>query len=223
MPLEPSTFLILVLLGGIVAVDGTSFGQFMISRPFVAASLAGLVVGDPVSGATLGLMLEAFHLTVLPVGAAKYPEGGPAAVAGAGIYASTASAPSALVLTILVVLLLEYLGGETVRYLRQTNIGLVTVDHRPQLRARDLEKRHWLAMALDFARGCLLVALGMVVIALASRHLFPYWGFGEDLPQMMLIGILAGLLASTVSLLGSRFWFALAGATVAVAFLVLQA
>jgi PTS system mannose-specific IIC component len=222
MPFEPLTFLVLVLLGGVIAVDGTSLGQFMISRPFVAATLAGLVVGDPVSGAALGLMLEAFHLTVLPVGAAKYPEGGPAAVAGSAVYASAASPASAMVLTILLVLLLEYVGGESVRHLRQMNVKLVTVEHRPQLSARLLERRHWMAIGLDFLRGCVLVAGGVVVVSLASTYLYPLWGFGEELPQLLLIGIVAGLLVSAVALVGSRLWFALAGAAVTVALLLFQ-
>ena len=42
----------LSLLGGWVATDSTSFAQFMVSRPLVAASLAGWIVGDPVSSTT---------------------------------------------------------------------------------------------------------------------------------------------------------------------------
>ena len=40
-------------------------------RPFPA--LAGAVVGRPMAGAMIGVVLEAFHLSVLPVGAARFP------------------------------------------------------------------------------------------------------------------------------------------------------
>ncbi|MEX0912584.1 MAG: hypothetical protein WD031_04060, partial [Gemmatimonadota bacterium] len=63
MLLDPTAWLLLILLGGLVAVDGTSVGQFMISRPFVAAAHAGWAVGDPIHGMVIGLVLEAFHLT----------------------------------------------------------------------------------------------------------------------------------------------------------------
>ena len=74
---DAGLYLLLVAWGGLVAVDGTSCGQFMISRPFAAATVAGLLAGDALMGATAGVVLEAFHLAVLPVGAARYPEGGP--------------------------------------------------------------------------------------------------------------------------------------------------
>ena len=67
----PAEVLVLALLGGVLALDGTSLGQFMVSRPLVACVLAGLVAGDPAAGAMAGLVLEALHIAVLPVGAAR--------------------------------------------------------------------------------------------------------------------------------------------------------
>ncbi|MED5200176.1 MAG: hypothetical protein VYB51_10255 [Gemmatimonadota bacterium] len=37
----------LAILGGLLALDATSVGQFMISRPLVAGTLAGWWLGDP--------------------------------------------------------------------------------------------------------------------------------------------------------------------------------
>jgi mannose PTS system EIIC component len=65
--------LAIMLLGGFVALDATSFPQVMISRPLVAGALTGFVLGDPVAGALVGGLLEVFHLSVLPIGAARYP------------------------------------------------------------------------------------------------------------------------------------------------------
>ena len=70
-----------VLLGGIAGVDATSVAQTMISRPFIVATLTGLLVGRPEEGLILGAILELFALVILPVGAARYPEAGTAAVA----------------------------------------------------------------------------------------------------------------------------------------------
>src|SRR5690606_39516372 len=92
----PADALWLLLLGGWMAVDGTSVGQFMVSRPLVAASLAGWIVGDPAAGLTVGVILELFHLAVLPVGAARYPEGGPAAVVAGSLYGAASAVPGAL-------------------------------------------------------------------------------------------------------------------------------
>src|SRR5438093_13172345 len=65
----------------------------MIARPVVAGPVAGAILGDVATGLALGVVFELFQYDVLPVGAARYPEYGPATVAavsaahaGAGIF-----------------------------------------------------------------------------------------------------------------------------------------
>ena len=67
----------LTLLGGLLALDGTSFGQFMFSRPLVAGVLTGWIMGDPVTGLLIGGLLEVYFISIFPVGGAEFPEGGP--------------------------------------------------------------------------------------------------------------------------------------------------
>ena len=220
IPFELSTLLLLALLGGAVAIDGTSFGQFMLSRPFIAATLAGALVGNPAGGAIIGLVLEAFHLNILPVGAAKYPEGGPAAVAGGAVYASSFPQASALLLTVLMVLALEWIGGETVRYLRQANMHLVPVGTAEPIDPDRLERRHLGAILCDYARGMVLVFAGVLLLFFILRTLTPLWAFGERVPQAITGAIVAGLLASSIRVVGSRGWMAAAGAAAGLAFLL---
>lgn len=54
-----------VLLG----LDRTAALQIMISRPLVAGPLVGLVLGDPLTGLTVGMLLELLWLCRMPVGA----------------------------------------------------------------------------------------------------------------------------------------------------------
>jgi len=221
MPIDAGTYLLLILLGGVVAVDGTSFGQVMISRPFVAATLAGWLVGDPVNGALLGIVLESFHLNVLPVGAARYPEGGPAAVAGGAIYATANVVPSTLLVTVILVLGLEWIGGESVRYLRQTNTRLIPFVRDAGVRPLRLEGAHLEAMGLDFLRGVVLVAGGTVLLGLALSLALPFWGLGERVPQVILTAVVAALLTSAARVVGWRKWFVAAGAAGAILMLLL--
>lgn len=218
---EPTAFLLLVLLGGFAAIDGTSFGQFMLSRPFVAATLAGAIVGRPAEGALIGIVLEAFHLTVLPVGAAKYPEGGPAAVSGGAVYALSAAHSGSLLLTVLFVLLLEWIGGESVRYLRQANMHLVPVQVGTPVNPGRLERRHLLAILCDYGRGMLLVAGGILLLSTVVRLLAPFWGLGDRIPQALMGAVVAGLLASTLRIVGTHGWFAALGAAAGAVFLLL--
>jgi PTS system mannose-specific IIC component len=221
MSLSAGELLMLVLFGGVVAIDGTSFGQFMISRPLVAATLAGALVGNPIHGALIGGILEAFHLSVLPVGAAKYPEGGPAAVVGGAIYATSDLAASTLLLTLVIVLGLEWLGGESVRILRQANVRLIRAGNPVDMTPESLERRHFAAIGIDFARGMVLVLAGILGLSALLDALRPLWGLGEQVPQILLSAVVAGLLASTFRSLGGRRWMAAAGVGAGLLFVLL--
>jgi mannose/fructose/N-acetylgalactosamine-specific phosphotransferase system component IIC len=209
-----------MLLGGVVAVDGTSFGQLMVSRPFVAAAVAGWIVGDPVHGAAMGVVLEAFHLAVLPVGAAKYPEGGPPAVAGGAVYAASNPTAGTLLLLVLFVLLLEWVAGESVRILRQINVRLISGASGERWTAARLERRHLAAIVLDYLRGILLVTVSLLALIGVARLLVPLWAISESITAVLVTAMVAGLLAGALRGVGSRIWFAAAGAAGA---LLLQA
>ena len=73
--------LALLLWGTLVGLDLVSVPQIMIARPLVAGAGAGLILGDLETGLRLGVLFELFQLDILPVGAARYPEYGPATVA----------------------------------------------------------------------------------------------------------------------------------------------
>lgn len=201
---DPGTYLLLVVLGGLVAIDGTGCGQFMVSRPLVAATLGGLLVGAPAAGAAVGLILEAFHLTVLPVGAASYPEGAAAAVTAGAVFGLHGGGAPEIVTIALFFLLWSRVAGETVRLMRRVNMRLVSRDTAARFGVRGLEKRHLAALALDCARGMLLVAAGTAILTLMLYLARATWGVGERVPQLVMDAAIAGLLASGLRLLGGR-------------------
>lgn len=201
---DPGTYLLLVVLGGLIAIDGTGCGQFMVSRPLVAATLGGLLVGEPAAGAAIGLILEAFHLTVLPVGAASYPEGGSSAVAAGAVFGLVGGGTVAIVTTSLFFLIWSRLSGESVRLMRRVNVRLVSRHTAAHLGADELERRHLMALGLDFARGMLLVAAGALVLAGMLYLAGNAWGVGQRVPRLVMDAAVAGLLASGLRLLGGR-------------------
>jgi len=156
----------IALLGGLLALDGTSVGQVMVSRPFVAASLGGLVAGRPAMGMAIGIVLEALHLAVLPVGASRYPEGGPAAAVAGAAYAANAPAEggsAALLAAVLFALAMEWVGGRTVVWLRHWNARFAGAPPEG-LAPGALARRHALPIAADFARGALLTLAGVLAL-----------------------------------------------------------
>jgi mannose/fructose/N-acetylgalactosamine-specific phosphotransferase system component IIC len=56
------------LLGALLAMDQTAWGQFLLSRPLPAGLLLGLALGEPAVGAGLGLLFELLWVRSLPVG-----------------------------------------------------------------------------------------------------------------------------------------------------------
>jgi len=58
----------IALAGGVIGLDRTAAGQFMISQPIVAGPLTGWLLGDPAAGAVIGATLELIWVLDLPIG-----------------------------------------------------------------------------------------------------------------------------------------------------------
>ena len=56
------------MAGGILSLDRTAAMQIMVSRPLVAAPVAGYIFGDVVTGLFIGLLLELLCIGGLPIG-----------------------------------------------------------------------------------------------------------------------------------------------------------
>lgn len=206
-------WLAITLWGGAVGLDATSFPQVMISRPIVAAPVAGLLLGRPLEGVAVGVLLELFALVILPIGAARYPEAGTAAVAAtAGYVAASGGAQRAdlLLLAVAFGLLWERVCGASVNALRRLNERLVVnVDgHRP-VSARRLEGLHLAALALDFGRGALVTVGGGALAAAGLGAAGALQGIGADGAAGMLCVAGAAMAGAALSLFdgwsGRRF------------------
>jgi len=74
----------LLALAAWAAADTAAFGQFMVGQPLAAGWLAGIIIGRPIEGLFLGGALQMLWSRLAPVGAAAYPDVGPATVGGVG-------------------------------------------------------------------------------------------------------------------------------------------
>jgi mannose/fructose/N-acetylgalactosamine-specific phosphotransferase system component IIC len=199
---DPLTLLLLSLLGGLLALDATSLGQFMLSRPLIAAGLAGMIAGNPAGGIVVGVLLEAIHLAVLPVGAARYPEAGPAAVAAAGAYAGTTSSQVALLASVVFMLAWGWVGGRSVEAMRRLNARTVVPAEGP-IDAAAVERLHLRALALDFGRGAAVTLAGLVVLGTLLETL-GWIPFREPWTRPALALSAGAALASSLRLFGRR-------------------
>ena len=75
----------LALVGGIVGLDTTAAFQIMICQPLVSGLLTGWALGDPVTGAFVGLLFQGLYLAEIPAGGRIFPDGNLAAVQAAAL------------------------------------------------------------------------------------------------------------------------------------------
>lgn len=186
MTVEPSALLLLLALGTWSALDGSSVGQILLSRPLVSGGLAGLAVGDPTLGLLVGGVLEAVHMVDFPVGAVRLPEPGPAAVPGVAS-AWILSGPGGLAAGVLLALLLARLGGESVIRLRQLNERLLQAVLEGPATPGAVAARHWLCVGADLARGAVLTAVGLGAALLIPRALAEAWPLAPAPTALLLV------------------------------------
>lgn len=190
---------VLLLMGGIAALDGTSVGQTMLSRPLVAATLAGWVMGDPLTGLLVGGMLELLYLGLLPAGGVRFPETGPASVV-AGATAASMGAAGAVPLALLLGIVVAELGAMSITAVRKVNGRFVPDPETGPVDAAKLESLHRLLVLLEGARGVALTGIGLLLARVTLGGMAPHWPLSDQWTALLLT---AGLMVPLGALLAS--------------------
>ncbi len=203
--------IVLVLAAGTVAgLDLVSVPQAMLARPLVAGFLGGAAVGRPLAGLAMGALLELFAFETLPVGAARYPDWGPAAAAagalaglrGGGVGAGSSAWVAGVVV---VALLAAWLGGVTMHLARRVT-GVQLRRREPALESGDprvLTAVQWGGVARDAVRAAALTALTLVVGERVARAVELGWRAPQALADVAVVGTAVGVAAySAVQLFG---------------------
>lgn len=195
------TTFVLAILGGLLTLDQTSLGQFMLSRPLVSASLAGWFLGNPEAGILAGAVLEVLFLPAFPVGGARFPEGGPAGVVAAAASAAAGDGGAGLALGVGLGTVWGVAAGWSVSVLRRVNERIAPEGAGGKVRPSRIVAGHTSGLAMDFARGAGVTTLGI----LSGRLLGPVtpesWILGGPetglalgtVAALALGGLLAGL------------------------------
>jgi PTS system mannose-specific IIC component len=161
---SPHVVLPLLVWGTLVGLDLVSVPQAMISRPLVAGSVAGWLVGDVESGLRIGVVFELFALDVLPVGAVRYPDYGPATVATVALAVGSPWELS-LGLSVALGLVLAVLGGWSLQIVRRWNAR--AIQRRAAALAagesRAIRRLQYGGLLRDATRGFILTLLGLVL------------------------------------------------------------
>jgi mannose/fructose/N-acetylgalactosamine-specific phosphotransferase system component IIC len=184
----------ITLVGGVLALDATSVGQFMVSRPLVAGALTGWALGDPATGLLVGALLELYLLVSFPTGGSRFPEG-PTATVVAVASAAAVDLPGAVPLGVAIGLVWGQLGGFTISLLRRAN-GRMVPEPGP-VRPGRVVVVHLGALALDFVRGALVTCTGALVGRTAVGLVADAWPLdAPDSSGLLMVGgaVSAGIL-----------------------------
>jgi len=192
----------LALLGAMLGLDVVSFPQAMISRPIVAATMAGAFIGEPERGLLIGVVLELIALDTLPFGASRYPEWGSAGVVGGALYAAQPPGMyGALPAAMLAALLTASISGWSMVVLRRSIGDKLTRcrDHIEDGSRGALMSLHLTGMSLDLLRGAAVTLAGMLIFSPLVRAIVVIWGTAPAMSRAVVV-VAAAIVA------GSALW-----------------
>ncbi|MDT8369319.1 MAG: PTS sugar transporter subunit IIC [Longimicrobiales bacterium] len=185
--------LLLAALGGLIAVDGVAAVQSMVSRPLVVGWLTGMIVGEPLLGAELGVLLELYLLVLVPSGGGRYPEGGTGTIVAVVAGASVAGTPAAIAFGVAGGLVWGWVGGESQLPLRRWNerrMGSAGLE----MGVRSVNRAQRAGLAADFGRGVALTLVGSVLARAVAPTLAGSWPISATpTATLVILGALASL------------------------------
>ncbi len=191
-----ATAALTIVAGTVTGLDLVSVPQAMLSRPLVAGFLGGAVAGRPLAGLAAGALLELFAFETLPVGAARYPDWGPAACAAGALAAQRGTWDAAwMVGVMMVTLVAAWLGGVTMHLARRLNAREI---RRRETALEAGDPRALVALQLggtarDALRSAALTAFTLVLGGRVAHVVEAAWRAPRALAEIAVIGTALGV------------------------------
>jgi PTS system mannose-specific IIC component len=204
----------IAVLGAVMGLDVVSFPQAMISRPIVAATAAGALIGQADRGLAMGVALEFFALESLPFGASRYPEWGSAAVVGGALFAmSPDDAPAAMTVAVLAALITASIGGNSMVWMRKFLAGVARSRHEALAEGsgRAVVGLQLAGMTADLLRGLVLTMGALAVFAPLRTLVLATFTFPGTLSRAVVVSVASAVgLAAVWKVVrmtaGARWW-----------------
>jgi mannose/fructose/N-acetylgalactosamine-specific phosphotransferase system component IIC len=191
----------IALLGGFLGMDVVTFPQAMISRPIVAATVAGAFIGNPADGLIMGAVLELLALEMLPFGASRYPEWGSASVVGGALFAAQSHSPAgALAASLFAALVTAMLSGRSMVWLRRLNASLAAREHDALEKGsrRAVTGVQLFGLSADLVRGFSVTLIAMLVFHPLIRAIVASWGTEARYSRAFVVAIVAAVSAGAI-------------------------
>ncbi len=202
-------YLLAGMISMLTGLDRVAFVQVMISRPLVAGPLTGWVLGDPLTGLEVGMLLELLWLGRLPVGAAIPPDDTQVAVGATVLAASTGhivglNGMPLVILSVLIAIPLGKFGQVFDKLARHVNDRLALTGYNALMSGNTakMERCH-LSGLVSFGLASLATALVIVLVgtfvlfSLAPFLIGAIQGAGLSLQYSLILVGAAVLLGTT--------------------------
>jgi mannose/fructose/N-acetylgalactosamine-specific phosphotransferase system component IIC len=191
----------IALLGAFLGMDVVTFPQAMISRPIVAATVAGAFIGNAMGGLVMGAVLELLALEMLPFGASRYPDWGSASVVGGALFAAQPGSPSgALAASLFAALVTAMISGRSMVWLRRFNASLAAHEHDAleMGSAKAVTGLQLYGLSLDLVRGFAVTFVSMLVFSPLIRAIVDSWGTDSRYSRGVVVTIVAAVSAGAI-------------------------
>jgi PTS system mannose-specific IIC component len=186
----------IALLGGVLGMDVVTFPQAMISRPIVAATVAGAFIGNAPAGLIMGAVLELLALEMLPFGASRYPEWGSASVVAGSLYGGLHGDPAgALAASLFAALVTAMLSGRSMVWLRRLNASIAARERSAlaQGSSRAVTGLQLFGLTADLVRGFAVTLVAMIVFSPLMRAIVETWGTDARLSRAAVVANVAAV------------------------------
>jgi mannose/fructose/N-acetylgalactosamine-specific phosphotransferase system component IIC len=200
--------ILIMILGGLTALDKTEAYQTMFSQPLVSGVIVGFFLKDISTGVKMGILFQLAYLWVIPLGTAIFPDPTIGGIVGTfGFITLSRFFPTradlVLFLILLYIILFSLFAGWTLIRQRKLNLKLI---RKADLYAEKGEtsrigKLFFWGLLGSFGRGIILTGLGILGLFILVK---PIIGFFHFVPIHFLKGIEIPILGFGV---GTMFHF----------------
>jgi mannose/fructose/N-acetylgalactosamine-specific phosphotransferase system component IIC len=180
--------ILIILLGGLIALDNTEIFQSMLSQPLLVGPVVGCLLSDLEGGVKIGILLQMAYLWVMPVGTANFPDPSVGSVVGSsGFILLGRFFPDRSDLVLVVIILFSipffvFCGWSLIKQ-RQLNFGILSRADAcvEQGRTANLRKLFILALTGSFLRGVVLTLIGLFCVLVLLKPIIGVLDFLPDL------------------------------------------
>jgi mannose/fructose/N-acetylgalactosamine-specific phosphotransferase system component IIC len=191
--------ILIMILGGLAALDKTEAYQTMFAQPLVIGSIVGFFLKDISTGVKMGILFQLAYLWVIPLGTAIFPDSAMGGIVGTfGFIALSRFFPTradlVLFFILLYIILFSLFAGWTLIRQRKLNLKLIRkadlyaekAETSPQDPAEKISKLFFWGLLGSFGRGVILTGLGILGLFILVK---PIIGFFHFVPSHFFNGI----------------------------------